>query len=495
MEELIKYIKLELEKVDLKTSIEELTIKRDDLYKKLSFLITIYGREEDVKKGILDNLLQYQYGVLKEDDFINKMFECTGNTYDPVSMTITPIYNYNYNYDYNFSHKSASTKKVIDISADIILDLIEKYEKIKVDFENLNNEIIELNNLNLENTNYTKIINDLKNNDNIKVYLDSINEKIMKTGNEFIDIDKNITANTGDLDITKEQVVTAATYYKATGTKIKYGDLSNGFNMSEVKKDDIGNYLNGNGWKKDGDFYVSKDGNYKYNFVNGKVYADSKSIRCGFYKTGNTNLGTINNTITLLSGSGSSKDFNIESMKLSNGSLVVVPEYTSLGGITTRDHNKQIVACTKVGDFLSSSSNTDDIYNSLIGYSLGSQAGTYAIANNPGVYNTFVSVNGNTKSYNNGGYDFIGGKYDSFKGVNVIYIQSKNNDTCKLIKGNVEAATEIAAHGGNVLLLTNGEIPEGWNLPFEIFTDDKFINHKDGNVAIVNILTSLSSTK
>ena len=199
-------------------------------------------------------------------------------------------------------------------------------------------------------------------------------------------------------------------------------------NMTKVTSDELLNYFISKGYTSNNGIYkVTIDNEtYSYDISSNKLNYSGDFVYCEFYKTVNSKLGLLDNTITLLAGSGERTYGPISNNKIPSNinfndySLLITLKKDSSYNMSK--HPKMISACTKLGMMLSGG----NTINSIIGYSEGAQAAARTVSYNKVKYNTIVFVNGSayyTKDVAN-----LISNYEPFKDMEIIMFECKNNN-------------------------------------------------------------------
>ena len=181
--------------------------------------------------------------------------------------------------------------------------------------------------------------------------------------------------------------------------------------------------------------YASNSTNYRIVIDGEELYYDVKSnklsyagdyVFCEFYMTLSSKLGFLDNTITLLGGSGERKYGPIANSRipsnanLNDYSLLIVPKKDD--DYNMSKHPKMVSACTKMGMFLAGIKKG----NSIIGFSEGAQAASKTVSYNKVIYDQLVLVNGS--AYYTSDKTNLISNYQPFQNMEIIMLESKNNN-------------------------------------------------------------------
>lgn len=188
-------------------------------------------------------------------------------------------------------------------------------------------------------------------------------------------------------------------------------------------------------------------------FISGKG-----NIKCRFYATSD-NLDEIDNVITIIGGTGSrNRGEDLSNVPLSSNAIIVVC-YSGNSDINMIDNANTVAECTKFADYVFLK-NPDKICNSIIGTSEGAQTAFVTVANNPGVYQSFVCSNGSAY-YDKGRINLIGkfsnsSSYKNFDNMEIIFLESKNNNHWN--QSIIQTLHDLKDHGvsmDNIIFCTN----------------------------------------
>lgn len=286
------------------------------------------------------------------------------------------------------------------------------------------------------------------------------NESLEQINSNLLIISNNINDDSTE-KIENDQQNLVEEYYNIensninTNTQSSMGNFNMGYeaarsNINLVNADELKEYFLANGGKviNDQTIEISINGaTYQYNtkteslFINGENY-----IGCRFYKTANTSLGNINNTITVLPGSGEvrygavkrdakdNKNALSNDLNINDGSLVIVPYFQKKDYYNMYRQPDKIIDATYFGNFLSNgSTNTKNhVRNSIVGFSMGSTAAFPLAVSAPNdYYSCIVAVDlGSYMQKIDGSYfDTISAEdYNKIKNMEFIFMSTNGND-------------------------------------------------------------------
>ena len=163
-----------------------------------------------------------------------------------------------------------------------------------------------------------------------------------------------------------------------------------------------------------------------YEISSGKLSYSGDYVYCDFYATIGSTLGLMENTITLLAGSGERASGAISNNRipsnanLNDGSLLIAPRKDN--DYNMSKHPKMVSICTRLGMFLAG----NDVKNSIIGFSEGAQAASRTVSYNNVKYDIMVLVNGSAY-YTSNNANLIS-NYQPFHDMEIILLEAKNNN-------------------------------------------------------------------
>ena len=253
---------------------------------------------------------------------------------------------------------------------------------------------------------------------------------------------------------------------------------------------------------------------YRINDTNFRVY-------CDFYADSSIsgdNIGSFDNTVTILGGSSETKRFEGEATRvvgentiplgttnISSNSLVVIPTFLldSSGrlehAINSNPH--LVTSCTLAGDYLITGGTNKGVSNSVIGYSIGGQYLTSAIKSNSSLYDKCVFVN--SAAYSDA-IDSTNAEvgFEVFKNTEVIFIESRNNNNWNTaVKKTINSMQSCGVSSDNIKFYTNDtslvNFAEKRGIAYDLIDHEKYNGHSCGYKMIgdSNILSYLSSSR
>ncbi len=217
---------------------------------------------------------------------------------------------------------------------------------------------------------------------------------------------------------------------------------------------------------------INKSGNYPINNVNSyqvriddkyyiyrpsmnTLYCDNFSIKFKLYSS-SSDFSKIDNVITIIGGTHErSTGYDLKGVSLGENTLVIVC-FTGDRDVNLVNDNNMIAASTRFVNYLVGER---EIHNSIVGVSEGAQAAFISVANNNGLYQTFICSNG-AAYYTTDGTNLIKryafDNYESFKNTELIFLESKNNNNWNYYI--VETLLDLKNHGismDNISFYTN----------------------------------------
>ncbi len=226
--------------------------------------------------------------------------------------------------------------------------------------------------------------------------------------------------------------------------------------MAKVTRDMLINYLDKSSASKksDSSYVINIEGQtYSYNPTSNRVFYNNDYVICEYYKTAATNLGSINNTVTLLGGSGEraygpiAKSQVPSDSPLNDNSLLITVRKNEDYNLV--HHPSMVNACTNVGEFLAGKKTV----NSIIGFSEGAQAASTAVSKNLASYDIYVLINGS--AYFTTSNSSLINNYAPFKNTEIIMLECKDNTKWdRTIKLTINDFMKVGL-GSNIKLFTN----------------------------------------
>ena len=236
------------------------------------------------------------------------------------------------------------------------------------------------------------------------------------------------------------------------------------------------------------------------------------SIKCRIYCSDLNNLENIDNTITIIGGSGDRlSGIDLKENRISDNTLII-DVYSGNDSVKMTDIKDMIAISTKFINYLVGDYNKD-IHNSIVGISEGAQAAFITAAANNGLYHTLLCSNGAAYWTSNGVNlieMYVGKKgYKSFRNMKLIFFESMNNNNWDLyvistlndLKNNNISMDNISFFTNNVTLYNDAkDILEGEGILYFLSEKEALLygnwsSHRDGLKMILDshVLNYLSS--
>lgn len=231
----------------------------------------------------------------------------------------------------------------------------------------------------------------------------------------------------------------------------------------QVSQEQLAAALKKQGAKLLSDGYTYKmtiDGvTYKYNVKTNVVQiGDGRDGIYAKYFATNSDLSKITNTITIMGGSGAvdknAVDGNLKSGILANSNSLIILPYST--GIMNKYNH--VAGATRIGAFMAGGS-SKKVSNSIIGYSLGGQVATQAVARNKGLYKAIVFVNSGAFT-SDLTLDIVKrskGSYDAFKDVKIIFFEGSKDKFVKSVAKTINTFTSNGVPKSNFYIYTSDE--------------------------------------
>ncbi len=321
-------------------------------------------------------------------------------------------YNLNY-YVFNSKGNYISIKRIVRV----ISNVINYTHEVKLSTEERTSKVDIILTINGDGYYYTILPNEKTNKEKNIVYTVTKNDtytfKIIDTNKE----EKEILVRVDNIiDHEKIPTVFSINYQPASTT------------MAKVTSDKLSEYLVSKNYTSNNNDYkiIIDNETYNYNISSNKLSYSNDYVYCDFYMTEKSRLGSLDNTITLLAGSGERSDGPISNSRIpSNANL---NDYSLLITIRKDDsynmskHPKMVSACTKLGMFFAGI----DKGNSIIGFSEGAQAAARTVSYNMVKYDQIVFVNGS--AYYTSDLTNLINNYVPFRDMEIILLECKNNN-------------------------------------------------------------------
>lgn len=307
---------------------------------------------------------------------------------------------------------------------------------------------------------------------------EQLSNDIEKINNEINDQEQEILDEYSELSIPTDVSVTTNSV-STSGGSYHLGFDRAPANMEKVSKEELTQYFLSHGGTQinDNTYAINIDGkNYQYNIntesvtVNGENY-----IGCRFYKTPNTQLGNINNTITILPGSGETRygavkrnnDDNKNALpnniNINDGSLVIVPYFQKEDYYNMYRQADKVIPATYLGNFMAcgSTTTTNHVRNSIVGYSMGATASFPLICEAPQNYfSSLVAVDlGSYMQKMDGSYfnTISESDYSKMTDMEFIFMSSDGNDPWQ-DKSMAQTYHNLKKYGAqNIVFYTNAD--------------------------------------
>lgn len=155
------------------------------------------------------------------------------------------------------------------------------------------------------------------------------------------------------------------------------------------------------------------------NYVNGKL---NGSMNCMFFISDDTTFEDITNTITVMCGTGTNRVPNsLEGMSINKNTMVAV----GYGNDSSANMPHVVSGITRTCSYLSGHNTSNELNNSIVGYSLGGLAAFKTASNYPGLYKKIVTVNSASYSFDET-RNFID-NYQNLAGIEIIMVEANRD--------------------------------------------------------------------
>ena len=197
--------------------------------------------------------------------------------------------------------------------------------------------------------------------------------------------------------------------------------------------------------------------NYKYSTRTRTLYVNKVGFKCDFYVSNNYQNSSIDNTVTLLGGTGQRQygpmgDNGVTNdIGLSDKSVLIVP-------YSGEESRMLDPGCVKA-----SSEFTEEVFNanrnvsrSVVGFSEGTRVASQTISEYPNLFDNVVFVNGSTRFNENPTMTYVqNGNYDGFKDANIYYIITHNGWNVDSVTQSVNDLIKNGVDPSKITLISN----------------------------------------